>query len=132
MNPPNLATTCFVVTPQLALAPEPIRPTLYGDLDADYDGFRGCLLIAEHAFKADWAIWEMHPCGDELLYLLEGRCRLHLASPEGRRWIPFETPGSVVRIPAGVWHTAEVAEACRILFITPGEGTRNATEPELD
>lgn len=130
MDLSRLASTFVVVTPELRCAAEPLRSSLYGDLDAAYDGFRGCLLVAEHTFTADWATWEVHPKGDELLYLLEGSCTLHLASAAGREEVPFTEPGSVIRVPAGVWHTAKVRERCRILFITPGEGTRNAPEPE--
>jgi len=28
-------------------------------------------LISEHEFSADWPAWEVHPSGDEFVYLLE-------------------------------------------------------------
>lgn len=129
MVPSKLATTFMVIRPDLGCVGVPVTPSLYGDLDAAFAGFHRCLLVAEHTFAEDWATWERHPHGDELLYLLEGACELHLWSEGTEEVVPFREPGTVVRIPRGTWHTAKVQAPCRILFLTPGEGTTNERDP---
>lgn len=105
-------------------------PALYQQLDADFAGFAGCSLIAEHRFEADWNCWEMHPAGDEVLYLLQGAAEILLQQADGSvQSHAFDVPGSTLIVPRGVWHTARVAQLCRILFITPGAGTQNADKP---
>ncbi len=129
MSLPKLDTTFLVLDQHQACTPIPVTPGLYAGLDEQFNGFAGCNLVAEHAFDADWTTWEMHPHGDEVLYLVSGAAMLHLHEDEGERIITFNTPGSFVVIPKGVWHTAKVASACRILFITPGQGTLNQVQP---
>ncbi|HEU4951418.1 MAG TPA: cupin domain-containing protein [Holophagaceae bacterium] len=129
MSQPALRSTFIVLDPRQAATPVPVTPGLYEALDADFQGFAGCWLMAEHAFTADWPTWEMHPKGDEILYLLSGEATLHLYADGVERELPFNTPGGCVIIPKGVWHTAKVRSACTLLFITPGEGTRNVVDP---
>lgn len=130
MSSPALLREQFVVIdPALNAHPEPLGPGFYEGLDARYEGFRGCLLVAEYGFDRDWPTWECHPAGDELIYLLEGRAELLLRLPAGTHSVVLETPGSQLRVPRGVWHTARVSGRCRLLFVTPGEGTQNAAEP---
>ena len=124
-----LARTFVVLDGQYRAHPAPVTPTLYADLDRDHDGFRGCVLVAEHAFDRDWPTWERHPAGDELLYLLEGGAELRLWRQGAEEAFAFDRPGQAVLIPRGVWHTARVAGPCRILFLTPGEGTENRPYP---
>jgi quercetin dioxygenase-like cupin family protein len=38
-------------------------------------------------------------------------------------------PGAFVVVPRGAWHTARIAEATTMLFVTPGEGTENREQP---
>ena len=45
---------------------------------------------------------------------------------EGREeTVYLQEPGTYVIVPKGTWHTARVAKAAKMLFITPGEGTQN-------
>lgn len=129
MSLQNLASTFMVIGPDLACTRAPVTPTLYDDLDAKFDGFKSCLLLAEHSFSEDWPTWEVHPHGDEILYLLGGECSVHLLANGIEEVIRFAGAGAVLKVPAGVWHTAKVDTPCRILFITPGEGTRNVADP---
>lgn len=87
---------------------------------ADGDGW----LISEFAFTEDWPTWEMHPEGDEFVYLLSGAIELHLEQGDGIQTIPLRGSGAVV-VPRGVWHTAKVREPSRMLHVTRGAGTRN-------
>jgi mannose-6-phosphate isomerase-like protein (cupin superfamily) len=125
----QLASTFMVIGPDLACTPVQVTPALYGELDARFEGFKSCLLVAEYTFSEDWPTWEIHPHGDELLYLLEGECSIHLRVDGVEDILPFRRPGSVLKVPRGAWHTAKVPKSCRILFITPGEGTENVAEP---
>ena len=125
----KLASTFMVIGPDLACTPAPVTPTFYEDLDRNFDGFKSCLLVAEYAFAEDWPTWEIHPHGDELLYLLAGECIIHLRVDGVEEIIQFTGIGSILKVPKGTWHTAKVHTPCRILFITPGEGTENSAEP---
>src|SRR6516162_3176861 len=62
---------------------------------------------------------ELHPDGDEILYLISGRIDVILEEPTGNRTLTVE-PGHAIIVPQGVWHKVELREPCRLLFITPG------------
>jgi mannose-6-phosphate isomerase-like protein (cupin superfamily) len=64
---------------------------------------------------------EVHPDGDEILYLISGRIDVILEEADGNRTIIME-PGHSIVVPQGVWHRIEVREPCHLLFITPGPG----------
>lgn len=81
-------------------------------------------LISEFAFTEDWPTWEMHPEGDEFVYLLSGAVELHLEQGDGVQAIALRGSGAVV-VPRGVWHTAKVKEPSRMLHVTRGAGTQN-------
>lgn len=83
-------------------------------------------LISEYAFMQDWPTWEMHPHGDEFVYLLSGNVELQLDRGGWVEKIVLEGSGAVV-VPRGVWHTAKVRAPSRMLHVTRGEGT--ATRP---
>ncbi len=61
---------------------------------------------------------EMHPDGDEVLYLVSGRVRVTLES------IPIQSlemlPGNGLIVPKGVWHTVDILEPSQIVYVTPG------------
>lgn len=84
----------------------------------------GNWLFAEFAFDADWASWEMHPLGDEIVYLLDGEVTLLLELDGGVREVLLKDRSAVV-VPRGVWHTAKVHAPSRMLHITCGEGTQH-------
>ena len=131
MKLPTLASTFMVIGPDFSCTQAPVTPTLYEELDAKFSGFKSCLLVAEYSFSEDWPTWEIHPNGDEFLYLLSGECLIHLLTGGGEEIIQFSEIGSVLKVPKGTWHTAKVKGSCRILFITPGEGTENAAKPRF-
>jgi len=61
---------------------------------------------------------EMHPDGDEILYLIEGRARVvFLDSAEADVEL---RPGSGMVVPKGVWHRVDILEPCQIVYATPG------------
>ena len=85
-------------------------------------------LISEYAFTVDWPTWEMHPHGDEFVYLLSGAVELLLEQDGNLVTIPLNDSGAVV-VPRGVWHTARVLAPCRMLHVTRGGGTETRPAP---
>jgi len=80
-------------------------------------------LISEYEFTEDWPTWEMHPEGDEFVYLLSGAVELLLDRDGSIEHIAVEGTGAVV-VPRGVWHTAKVRTPSRMLHVTRGAGTQ--------
>jgi mannose-6-phosphate isomerase-like protein (cupin superfamily) len=62
---------------------------------------------------------EMHPDGDELLFLVDGAVRVRLELPEGTRTVELGA-GEAIVIPRGVWHLVTLVEPGRLVHITPG------------
>ncbi len=63
---------------------------------------------------------EMHPDGDELLYVFSGRVRITTDSdPDSALELG---PGDACIVPKGEWHQVEVLEPVRLLHATPGPG----------
>jgi mannose-6-phosphate isomerase-like protein (cupin superfamily) len=83
----------------------------------------GRLLLAL-TMSADWTNWEMHPAGDEILYMIEGNATFLLEMSAGVKEVAL-TPGRLLVIPKGTWHTAKVRAASRLLAVTPGHGTQH-------
>jgi mannose-6-phosphate isomerase-like protein (cupin superfamily) len=91
---------------------------------ADMAAFDDGWLISEFSCEADWPNWEMHPHGDEFVYLLGGDVELLLELPEGTRATRITGRGAVL-VPRGVWHTARVFAPSRMFFVTRGLGTQH-------
>lgn len=89
---------------------------------AERDAFGKGWLVSEFSFTNDWPSWEMHPHGDEFVYLLAGSVELLLERDSRVETIVLEGSGAVV-VPRGVWHTARVRLPSRMLHVTRGEGT---------
>ena len=90
------------------------------------DGAEG-RLVSLHRFETDWAGWEMHPGGDEVVVCIEGAFTLVQELADGTRPEIALAPGNYAINPAGVWHTARAGSPCAALFITAGAGTRHRT-----
>jgi mannose-6-phosphate isomerase-like protein (cupin superfamily) len=73
---------------------------------------------------ADWTNWEMHPAGDEVLIMLEGKATFILDLPSGFREVVLGA-GRLLVIPKQVWHTAKVNESSQLMAITAGAGTQH-------
>ena len=69
---------------------------------------------------------ELHPDGDELLYLLSGRVAVVEddgdESDVGTERREELEAGEGYVVPRGVWHRVEVLEPCELFHITPGPG----------
>ena len=81
-------------------------------------------LLSVLSMSADWTNWEMHPAGDEILFMLEGKATFVLDLSDGLTEVAVRA-GRLLVIPKGVWHTAKVSEPARLLTITAGSGTQH-------
>lgn len=80
-------------------------------------------LITEFYFDEDWKTWEMHPNGEEIVYLLSGKMDLILEKDGVLQTAELRSKGLVI-IPRNTWHTAKVFEAGNMLVITLGKETQ--------
>lgn len=61
---------------------------------------------------------EMHPDGDEILYLISGKVRVVFVNGDAEDVDVH--PGDGLVIPKGVWHRVDIIEPCQIVYLTPG------------
>ena len=68
--------------------------------------------------------WEVHPDGDELLYLLSGSMDVVLETDGENKVINLSGHSSCI-VPRETWHQTIAREPCSLLFITPSKGTQH-------
>jgi len=71
---------------------------------------------------------EMHPDGDELLFLISGKVTVVLEDQEPPRRVGL-SPGQAIVVPRGVWHRVLLGEPSQILHVTPGPGGEHRPLP---
>lgn len=128
-GPHDMADTGIVITPGGNAVPKRITLAFYAELDREFDGFAGHLLVSRHDFSEPWSIWEMHPAGDEVIHLLSGDVEFTMRLAGGETTVRLDRPGACLIVPRGAWHTARPLAPTALLFVTPGEGTENASSP---
>lgn len=128
-GPHDGGSTAAIFAPDGTATVKAFSPTFYEELDRDFAGFAGHLLIQRYTFATPWPTWERHPAGDEYVYLLSGDTDFVLWRDGREQVIRVATPGSYVIVPRGVWHTARPHAPTTMLFVTPGEGTQNEPTP---
>ncbi|AUX45007.1 cupin [Sorangium cellulosum] len=113
-------------------APIEVTPTFWqeltsGDLTSEdvrrvatVDGW----LVTRFHITADTAHWEMHPAGDEFLYMLSGASDIVLQEQGGERVVELR-PGTVCKVPRGAWHRLVLREPGDLMGITYGKGTQH-------
>lgn len=74
-------------------------------------------LITEFESTEDWQSLEMHPNGEEIVYLLSGAADLILEKEGFQKTFELRGKGLVI-VPRKTWHTAKIFEACNFLIIT--------------
>ena len=84
-----------------------------------HPGVKGRLAGEARMTKSPPHAGEMHPDGDELLYLVDGAVDVVLDEEAGERCLSLQ-PGQAFVVPCGVWHRVMVKEPCRLLYFTPG------------
>ena len=63
---------------------------------------------------------EMHPDGDEVLYLISGKVRVTLETDPVQELDVL--PGDGLIVPKGIWHRVDILEPSQIVYLTPGPG----------
>ena len=87
------------------------------------DGDEGRLVMLGTG-DSSWTTWERHPAGEELVVVTAGRVTLLQEIDGAERRVEL-TEGQALINPRNVWHTADIAEPCTMLFVTPGRGTEH-------
>jgi mannose-6-phosphate isomerase-like protein (cupin superfamily) len=81
-------------------------------------------LLSMIPMDTTWTNWEMHPAGDEILFLVSGKLSLVLEESGEERIVEL-TAGKLAIVPRGVWHTARISEPCTLLALTDGHDTQH-------
>ncbi len=128
----NLSSTYLRLRPDASIEKLPVDGFWPKLMQGGLGDFRHEYLVTTAEYSADWANWEMHPHGDEIVCLLEGSATMVLAAPDGSRdEVALSGAGSCAFVPRGSWHTAKLAAPARFLFITAGEGTQHRSPGEM-
>ncbi len=69
--------------------------------------------------------WEHHSAGDELLFVLAGESTLTIVGQE-RRTASKLTPGQLVVVPQGHWHSNDAPNGVTFLYMTPAQGNKHS------
>lgn len=107
--------------------PVEVKDDFWNQIDSRddlHDGRLLCTLQLTETFPT----WEMHPAGDEILYLLSGAIEVVLEGasqddPEEQRVELHDRAACIV--PQGRWHQIIVHRPSEVLFITPSKGTQH-------
>ena len=125
-DPLDVASTYLRLRPDASVEPLTVDETFWQRIASGKLGsFHNEFLVAGAHYDKDWPTWEMHPNGDEVVCLLSGSVTLVLELPAGPASVQLRRSGEYVLVPKGTWHTAKISDRCRMLFVTPGEGTQH-------
>ena len=72
----------------------------------------------------DWGAWECHTAADEIVIVLEG-AGVFIQDINGEEISMAFKAGDTVINPKGIWHTANVTEPMRAIYLTPCFGTEH-------
>ncbi len=103
--------------------PVEVTPDFWEKIESRTDLQAGRLLTVFHQ-SGNWTTWEMHPAGEEVIFLLSGATDLIMDTPNGEEVVSLQA-GRAIIIPQGYWHTARVLVPGDMLVITRGGGTLN-------
>jgi len=124
VGPFKAVDTFLHLGPDGTSVPLEVNESFWQDLaTGGFDHLGPGRLVSTYDFSEDWASWEQHPAGEEVVVLISGALEFVLEMSDGERKVTLEQPGQFLLVPRGTWHTANVASSAKVLFITPGEGT---------
>jgi mannose-6-phosphate isomerase-like protein (cupin superfamily) len=122
----DLSSTYLRLRPDASVESLPVDNSFWQRISSGQLGdFHNEFLVASGSYETDWPMWEMHPNGDEIVLLLSGSATFILQDAHSIAPIELTKSGEYVVVPKGTWHTAKVTGPCRMLFVTPGEGTQH-------
>jgi mannose-6-phosphate isomerase-like protein (cupin superfamily) len=84
----------------------------------------GGWLAASYQVQQDMKHWEMHPAGDEILFMLSGEIDVVLDEPGGERVVNVKA-GTACVVPRGIWHRQVVKSPGQQFALTYGKGTQH-------
>lgn len=119
----DLSTTYLKLRPDSAIDLLPAEGFWSRLMSGELGDFHNEYLVTMSVFAAAWDSWEVHPNGDEIVFLISGHVTLTQEKDGVRSKVELKTPGEFALNPRGAWHTADVHEKSVMLFITAGEGT---------
>ncbi|WP_028102038.1 cupin domain-containing protein [Pseudoduganella violaceinigra] len=126
IGPFQAVDTYLHLGPEGSAVPLEVNASFWDDLTSGAFAHLGPgRLVSTYDFNEDWGGWERHPAGEEVVLLLTGALEFVLETEAGPRKVELKQPGQFLLVPRGTWHTANVAQHARVLFITPGEGTEH-------
>ena len=106
-----------ILSPAQTLITKTLSPTFYEELDTEFGGFSGHTLISQFGWAEPWGVWEMHPKGDELVYLLSGATAFRLRI-DGEAEVLVLNVGDYVTIGAHVKHRVEWTDgSCETIWL---------------
>lgn len=81
-------------------------------------------LVMIETTPTDWATWERHTEGDEIVIVLEGTGTFHQELASGVVSVTVKPSDTIIN-PKGVWHTADIVSPLRAVYVTPCPGTEH-------
>ena len=121
----DLISTYVHLQDGVAAVPVEVGEDFWATIDKRTELYSGRLVTLFHIQSTDeWVHWEMHPAGDEVVYLLSGAIDIILQEESSERIIELRSRAASL-IPRGVWHRAIVHTPSDLLFITRGAGTQH-------
>ena len=75
-------------------------------------------LLSVFDYEVTWTWWERHPDGEELVHVLTGSIEFRLDDGSQETAVSL-AEGQSLLVPEGTWHSADVVEPARVLFVTP-------------
>tara|TARA_R110002073_G_scaffold260113_2_gene423081 strand:+ start:608 stop:964 length:357 start_codon:yes stop_codon:yes gene_type:complete len=81
-------------------------------------------IVMVETSPATWTHWERHTLADEIVIVLEGEADF-IQEISGKEIVLPVKAGSTIINSKGVWHTANVSEALKAIYITPCKGTEH-------
>ena len=119
----DLETTYLAVDGRGDVVELPVGPDFWRTIDRN-EALEDASLLGVYPMKGDWAHWEMHPAGDEVLVLLDGAATMIFEEAGAERRMEMKA-GTTLVVPAGTWHRALVRVPGRLLALTYGKGTEH-------
>ena len=81
-------------------------------------------IVMIEASPSNWRHWECHTLGDELVIVLAGKANF-IQEVSGKEVVLPVEAGSTIINPRGVWHTADIVEPIKAIYLTPAKGTEH-------
>jgi oxalate decarboxylase/phosphoglucose isomerase-like protein (cupin superfamily) len=75
--------------------------------------------------SGDIGHWEMHPRGDEILYMLDGAIDVVLEQADGTTQTVALDAGAACLVPRATWHRLLSRAPGHLLALTYGKGTQH-------